>query len=80
MGRVVESMKSVCIGVSSGVEVGVAEGDRIRELSIVCCVGDKSGIVKATLVSGKDVGNNSVSVDSSGISKGGGVVVAEEED
>ena len=80
MGRVVESMKSGGIGVSSGVEVGVGEGDRIRELSIVCCVGDKSGVVKATVVSGENVGNNSVSVDSSDISKGGGVVVSEGED
>ena len=71
MGRVVESMKS---GVSFGVEVGVGEGDLVRELSIVCCVGDKSGVVKATVVvSGEDVSSVSMTtVDSSVISKGGG--------
>ena len=74
MGRVVESMKS---GVSFGVEVGVGEGDRTRKLSIVCCVGDKSGVVKATVVvSGEDVSSVSMTtVDSSIISKGGGVEV-----
>lgn len=71
LGSVIESS---VIGVSSGVGVGVGERSRV-------CVGDKGGVVKAMVASsGKDVSGNSVSmttVDSSGISRKGGVVVTE---